>query len=125
MTAEELAARDTPVGKTFTIKDSGRRETFPTGMNRDVETDKTDWTLIYDGPMLKRWADHLTKGARKYKARNWMLAATPEELERFRRSLSRHYHQYMDGETDEDHAAAIFFNVNGIEYVKPRIETPF
>lgn len=105
----------------FTIKDSGEREQFSTGMNRDVETGKIDYTLIYDGPMLKRWAEHLTKGAIKYKPRNWLLAATQEELDRYRRSLGRHYHQYMNGEVDEDHAAAIFFNVNGIEYVKERL----
>ena len=45
-----------------------------------------------------------------------------EELNRFKASLFRHFIQYMNGETDEDHAAAILFNVQGIEYVKWKIE---
>jgi hypothetical protein len=102
----------------FAIKDSGKREEFDSGMVRDTEDGKLDYSLIFDGPMLKRWAAHLTKGAVKYTPRNWMKASGPKEEERFRRSLLRHLVAYLDGETDEDHAAAIFFNVNGIEYVR-------
>lgn len=102
----------------FTIKDSGQREQFGSGMVRDTEDDKVDYTLIADGPMLERWAVHLTKGAKKYSARNWMKAEGEEEASRARRSLFRHFIQYMRGDTDEDHAAAIFFNVNLIEYVR-------
>jgi len=112
------------VADPFVIKDSGRHEVFVTGMNRDTEAGKLDYTLIYDGPMLKRWTAHLTKGAVKYEPRNWLKAATQEELGRYRRSLARHYHDYMAGLVDEDHAAAIFFNVNGVEYVKERLNDP-
>jgi hypothetical protein len=76
--------------------------------------------------MFERWAAHLTKGAAKYpdvepgKA-NWTLAADSEALVRFKRSAFRHFWQWLNGDTDEDHAAAIFFNVNGAEYVKERI----
>jgi hypothetical protein len=27
---------------------------------------------------------------------------------------------WFNGETDEDHAAALFFNVNGVEYLKEK-----
>jgi hypothetical protein len=108
----------------FAIKDSGKREEFDSGMVRDTEDGKLDYSLIFDGPMLKRWAAHLTKGAVKYSPRNWMKASGPEEEERFRRSLLRHLVAYLDGETDEDHAAAIFFNVNGIEYVRDQLNQP-
>lgn len=108
----------------FVVKDSGKRSELGGGMVRDTEDGKTDYTLALDGPMFERWAIHLTKGARKYSARNWMQIAnaTREEqqaaLERFERSLMRHLMQYMRGDTDEDHAAAIYFNINGIEFCK-------
>lgn len=87
-------------------------------MVRDVEDDKTDYTLVLDGPMFNRWAEHLTKGAKKYAARNWMKARGDEELKRFKRSALRHFLQWYWGHRDEDHASAVFFNINGAEYVE-------
>lgn len=99
------------------IKDSGKRESFESGMVRDIATDKIDYTLVVDGPMLKRWAEHMTNGAKKYEKRNWMKANGEEEYKRFKESAFRHFIQWYYGELDEDHAAAVFFNVNGCEYV--------
>lgn len=104
----------------FAIKDSGKREQFAGGMQRDVTEGKTDYSLVLDGPMFDRWAEHLTKGAIKYDKRNWMKAAGDAERERFKESALRHFLQWYRGETDEDHASAVFFNVNGHEYVKAR-----
>ena len=113
----------TPVGEyTYIVKDSGERAQFETGMQRDVETGKPSYDLVFDGPMLKRWAQHLTLGAFKYEPRNWMKAATQIEYDRFRRSAARHFAQWMMGEMDEDHAAAVMFNLNGAEYVRTRME---
>lgn len=103
------------------VKDSGERLSFASGMVRDVTTGKTDFTLVLDGPMFRRWAEHLTKGAVKYAPRNWMLASGEAELERFRQSALRHLMQWLNGDTDEDHAAAVIFNLNGAEYVKQRL----
>ena len=108
---------------TFDIKDSGQREDFPSGMRRDTEEGKVDYTLVYDGPMIDRVAAHLTKGANKYGPRNWMEANSVEERERFRRSASRHFRQWMAGDTDEDHFAAVVFNMNAAEYVADRLKT--
>lgn len=105
----------------FIVKDSGKRAEFAGGMVRDVNDNKTWWSLVFDGPMLGRWAQHLTKGARKYAKRNWMKAAGEEELERARDSAARHFAQWMAGEVDEDHAAAVYFNINLAEYVKERM----
>lgn len=102
----------------FVIKDSGKREEYTSGMVRDVSGDKTDYTLILDGPMFERWAIHLTKGAKKYAKRNWMKAAGDVEYERFKESALRHFIQWFRGERDEDHAAAVFFNMNGVEYLE-------
>ena len=103
---------------TFAVKDSGQRTEFESGMVRDVEDGKVKYDLVLDGPMFERWAEHMTKGAAKYSDRNWMLARGPAELERFRRSAFRHFLQWFRGDRDEDHAAAVFFNLNGAEYVR-------
>lgn len=103
------------------IKDSGKRQQLP-GMVRDVTDDKIDYTLALDGPLLERFARHLTEGAKKYSKRNWMGAHTEAEYLRFRESLVRHFIQYLRGDTDEDHFAAIVFNLNGMEYVKERLD---
>jgi hypothetical protein len=105
----------------FIVKDSGKRELFDSGMQRDTTEGKRLWHLVMDGPMLPRWADQLTKGAVKYEARNWMKADGDGEYERFRESAFRHFMQWYLGETDEDHAAAVYFNINGAEFVKSKI----
>jgi hypothetical protein len=104
----------------FTIKDSGKRKEFSTGMVRDSE-DKIRYDLIYM-PMLTRWADHMTKGAQKYSPNNWMKAETPEELSRFMESSFRHFIQWFTNANDgEDHASAVFFNISGAELVKEKL----
>lgn len=91
-------------------------------MVRDITEGKIDFLLVRDGPMLLRWATHLTNGAKKYAKRNWMQANGEEELERFKESAARHFEQWLRGDVDEDHAAAVLFNINGAEYTKDRLE---
>lgn len=71
---------------------------------------------------LPRVGDLLARGAVKYSERNWMKAAGDAEYNRFRSSAARHFAQYIIGDTDEDHAAAVWFNVNGAEYVYEKME---
>lgn len=106
----------------FETKDSGAREQYDSGMVRDTASDKTNYSLVYDGPMLTRWGGLLTRGAVKYEKRNWMKANSEAELERFLESAARHFAQWIRGDRDEDHAAAVFFNINGAEFVRERIE---
>lgn len=106
----------------FLVKDSGERKVFSTGMHRDTEEEKLMYDLVFDGPLIERYAAQLTKGAKKYNERNWMRACTQEELDRFRRSAARHFVQWFRGDTDEDHAAALVFNINGALYVQERLE---
>lgn len=111
----------------FITKDSGERQDFASGMVRDTTAGKCLWHKVFDGPLLKRWAQLLTRGAEKYPddeigSANWMLADGIAERERFRQSAFRHFCQWYNGDTDEDHAAAVFFNINGCEFVKDRIE---
>ena len=110
----------------FTVKDSGKRAEFASGMVRDTEEGKVDYTTILDGPMFDRWAEHLTKAKAKYPdvapgVANWTLASGREELVRFRKSAFRHFRQWLRGDVDEDHAAAVLYNINGYEYVKARM----
>lgn len=110
----------------FEVKDSGQRQQFDSGMVRDTADGKVDYTRALDGPMFKRLAVHLTKACAKYPdvapgKPNWMLAAGEEELIRFRKSAVRHFLQWYLGDTDEDHAAATLFNINGYEYVKEKL----
>lgn len=110
----------------FEIKDSGQRQEFKSGMVRDIATGKVNFLKVLDGPMYERWAAHLTKGAIKYPdvapgIANWTLAAGMEEYQRARESAARHFFQYLRGDRDEDHAAALFFNVNLMEFVKAKM----
>jgi len=102
---------------TYETKDSGKRQEFDSGMVRDTTDGKTMWHLVADGPMLKRYAALMTRGAVKYTAGNWLKADGAEERARFRESAFRHFMQWFLGETDEDHAAAVWFNINGAEMV--------
>ena len=113
--------------KGFKTKDSGKRVTFDTGMNRDVSDDKIRYDLVIPlgvkEHMLKRWAELMTRGAKKYGERNWEKAQTVKELERFMESAFRHFMQWYSGDTDEDHAAAVMFNIQGAEMVGTRMQS--
>lgn len=108
----------------FVVKDSGERVEYASGMRRDVQEGKTLFSLPFEGPMFNRWAEHLTKGAEKYGKNNWQLANSLEEQERFKESAIRHFIQWLRGDRDEDHASAVFFNINAWEYVRERLDTP-
>jgi hypothetical protein len=117
-TQAEYLAEETKDDTGFVTKDSGERLKFESGMQRDVETGKKDYSLCLSGPMFERWAALLTRGAIKYERNNWMKARGNAEEERFIRSAFRHFVQWINGEKDEDHGAAVFFNINGAEYVR-------
>ena len=103
------------------IKDSGKREEYDSGMHRDTTEGKPRFDLIEQG-MLKRWANHMAGGAEKYGDRNWELAKSEEELNRFKASAYRHFWQWFNGLEDEDHASAVFFNIAAAEYMKRKLE---
>lgn len=110
----------------FEVKDSGKREEYTSGMRRDTNDGKIRYDLVIPSdmqiPMLTRWAKHMALGADKYGDRNWEKACGKPELLRFRESAFRHFMQWYQGESDEDHAAAVFFNIQGAEYVKEKID---
>jgi hypothetical protein len=112
----------------FTTMDSGKHEQYDSGMRRDSQDGKPRFDLIrtklqpYGDQMITRYAGLLARGAAKYSERNWEDGDSEVELERAKASLLRHVEQLVAGETDEDHAAAVWFNAQAVEYFRWRIE---
>lgn len=118
-------ARPNPQG--FVTKDSGRRQEYASGMRRDLQDGKARFDLIfpegvpYADQLLTRFAELLMRGAEKYGENNWQLANSAEEMNRFKASGLRHMIQWHCGETDEDHAAAVIFNLMAYEATKRKL----
>jgi hypothetical protein len=112
----------------YETKDSGKRAEYASGMVRDTEEGKARFGLLfpkgvpYANQMLTRFAELMARGAQKYTERNWEKAEGPVELERYRSSALRHLVQWVTGEDDEDHAAAVMFNILAGETVKFKME---
>lgn len=105
---------DCPEFNSGNMKDSGKRKTFDSGMMRETSEGKPRYDLIW-APGLKKLAIHMELGGRKYSPRNWEIASSKEELERFREACFRHFMQWWQGEEDEDHLSATIFNLWGAE----------
>lgn len=108
------------------IKDSGERVTYASGAMRDPSTGKIKWSRVTFGPMLRRWAQHLTTAEAKYPdpvegVPNFSLIKTREEYIRYKESAYRHFMSWFMDETDEDHASAVYFNINGVEIIKAKL----
>jgi hypothetical protein len=112
----------------FETKHGDEREQYESGMQRDKETGKPRFDLIipadvpYDEQLLTRIAKLLGRGADHYGDRNWEKGSGQEELDRARSSAFRHFMQWFTGEGDEDHAAAVFFNIQAAELFQSRID---
>jgi hypothetical protein len=101
----------------YTTKDSGKRETFDTGSQRDTQEGKGRYDLI---PWLaiKRWAIKMEQGAERYGERNWEKG---QPLARYYNSAIRHMSQWFDGQKDEDHLAAALFNIGAAMWTEEQI----
>lgn len=111
----------------FETLDSGERSEYPSGMVRDTQEGKPLFGLLrpkhvpYDDQFMTRVAMLMSRGAKKYGLRNWEKADSKEELDRFRESAERHFNQWLNGEWDEDHAAAVVFNILAAETTEYKI----
>ena len=105
-------------------KDSGARAEFDSGMVRDTAEGKARFELLlplgvpYAEQFLTRVAELMARGAEKYDSRNWEKADSEAEMERNKSSALRHLVQWAAGEDDEDHAAAVVFNLLAHETTK-------
>lgn len=101
------------------LSDSGERVESVTGYMKEPDGVRKDYSWVFElegfelvpREMIERMAAHLVKGAKKYSPENWRLGTDVPSLMQFRRSLSRHIFQWFRGESDEDHAAAVTFNL--------------
>jgi len=106
----------------FVTLDSGEREQYATGMVRDTEANKPRFDLMwpldvpYEEQLLTRYGLLLARGGAKYGDRNWESGYDPVAQARAKSSALRHMAQWACGQTDEDHAAAVLFNVQQHEY---------
>ncbi|MFJ2420677.1 dATP/dGTP diphosphohydrolase domain-containing protein [Streptomyces brevispora] len=104
MTQANTAAIQQPQ---FETKDSGQRAEFSSGMQHEPDVGWPRFDLLVP---------------QKYSERNWEKADSPAELERMKASAFRHFMQWFTGEGDEDHAAAVVFNLLAAETTTYRIE---
>lgn len=113
-----------PDAKGYVTRDSGDRIVYDSGMVRDTQTGKARFDLLipegvpYEQQFLTRVAQLMARGAEKYGERNWEKATDDVELGRAKASAVRHLMQWIADETDEDHAAAVVFNLNEAETIK-------
>jgi len=105
----------------FKIKDSGEREVYGTGAQRDNHQGKGRFDLVSTQGLLRvaRWYE---LGAKKYSDRNWEKGIS---VARCIDAAMRHLVKYMAGCDDEDHLAAVAWNVFAImfyEYYIPEMQ---
>ena len=101
------------------LPDTGVRTSYSSGAVRDASIGKGKPHLI-PPEALRRLAIHYENGGRKYKDRNWEKGIP---LSSFVDSLYRHLWSVIEGETDEDHGAAVIWNAVGLLQTKHWIDT--
>jgi len=102
----------------YKTKDSGEREQFKTGSQRDTRVGKGRYDLL-PPRAIRRLAQLYERGAIKYDDRNWEKG---QPLSRMMDSLIRHAFQVLEGEDTEDHLAAVAWNALGIAEIQERIK---
>lgn len=101
---------------------------FGGGGMREAQTGKPRFDLLlplgvpFEHQFLTRLARHMAGSLAKYPERNWEQFEDLEALDRAKASAFRHFVAWMAGEDDEDHAAAVFFNLMAAEHVHARME---
>ena len=88
----------------------GDRRVFASGMERDTAEGKGRFDLV-SAHALFRLAKHYENGSKHHKDRNWELGAP---LCTFYDSAMRHLVKWMMRWSDEDHLAAVLWNVAAI-----------
>jgi diadenosine tetraphosphatase ApaH/serine/threonine PP2A family protein phosphatase len=100
------------------VNDSGARQEFDTGSVRDTRDGKGRYDLL-PPYSIERIAQHFENGARKYGDRNWQQG---QPLTRYLDSALRHTFRLLDGQADEDHAAAAAWNLLAFIWTQHEIE---
>lgn len=102
----------------YQTKDNGTREVYSTGaMKEELSPEKGRFDLIPFFAMLIL-SRMYARGAVKYGDRNWQKGIPTS---RFFDSMLRHAFQAADGQTDEDHLAAVIWNAVAIAWTRSMI----
>ena len=100
---------------------SSTNRKFETGAQRDSDIGKPRMSLVPQEELI-RVMDHYRKGGEKYGINNWKQGMTTSV---FYDSAQRHLLKWWQGDTDEDHMAAVVWNVLGAmwtEQNKPELD---
>jgi hypothetical protein len=128
---EELAeeVRLANIHGMFLTRDSGKRAQHTDGVVRDKQDGKTKYTLMFPegvpmpDQLIVRIAELYTRGGEKYGDRNWENSCAPDTLKHHTEALWRHFMNFFfDVQDGEDHAAAVFWNINAVELTRRRIQ---
>jgi len=95
-------------------KQSKNNTIFPSGAIRDDRKGKLRMSLI-PTTSLKRTMQRYLDGAEEYSENNW---AKGMDYSVFYDSAQRHMLQWWAGETDEDHLAAVVWNIMSLMYIE-------
>lgn len=90
---------------------------FKTGAQRDNDDGKPRLSLIPTKELL-RVAVHYTNGGKKYGFENWKKGMKTSV---YYDSAQRHLLKWWSGETDEDHLAAVVWNVLGAMWTEQNL----
>ena len=102
----------------YDLKDSGKRQKFSTGAQRDMRENKGRYDLL-PGHSLYRLAVVFEKGAKKYTDDNWRKGIP---LRRYADSAMRHMVKALQGHCDEDHWAQAMWNISCLIETKYMID---
>jgi hypothetical protein len=100
------------------VKDSGERQKFDTGSQRDTRDGKGRYDLLMCHAIYMV-ARQLEEGAKKYNERNWEKG---QPLSRYMDSALRHLFKHLEGYRDERHEVAAAWNILALIETKNKID---
>jgi hypothetical protein len=100
------------------VKDSGERQQFNTGSQRDTRNGKGRYDLLMPHAIYLV-ARQLEEGALKYDERNWEKG---QPLSRYMDSALRHLFKHLEGYRDERHEVAAAWNILALIETKNKID---
>ena len=94
------------------LKSSGEKREFKTGSVRDSAVGKARIDLIPRSTLIKLGI-HYANGAEHYGDNNWKKG---QPISSYMASFERHYNQFKQGITDENHLISAIWNLIAIDY---------
>jgi len=80
-------------------------------MIREAKDSKLNYLSYLTPEVLERYAQHMKKGEQRHGRSNWKKGGYPQK--EYLESAMRHLVALWRGDTDEDHAASVIFNMIG------------